>query len=451
MGILDKLLKQAKAGTSPVYSYGEFIVLDVETTGLDPNIHKIIELALVRVNNGIITESYEQRFNPEGPVGKTEIHGITAQDLENAPLFSEKTEEIKSFIGEKVLVAHNARFDLAFLRTEFSRANAQLPWLASICTLEASKYYLPDLSRRRLADCCDRIGIRIDNAHSALGDAIATAKLCHFYLMPEKQPTPRASDLSAISNPILNSSPAEPKRSAHVSQRIANESTVRTRVSESALSQFQALGKAIGSQNLIKLSKEHGEAEYFEKLMEFFEDGTLTSEEFDALKVVAEVAGLSAESTNRIHEELITGVIEIALGDEKISSNEKEEFKEVSILLGVKQERILPLTKVAKARRIEKLSRNLKSLPETWNLGEPLRVGDSVVFTGCEPSFRENLEQQSKRAGVTISSSVTKKTKMLVTDDSWVGNKANDAKALGIRFVKPGDYSILLDYIQPPL
>ena len=189
---------------NPETNYGKFVVLDVETTGLDPASNRILEIALATVENGLILETWTTRFNPEGPVGKTEIHGITDSDVANAPLFSEKAEEVLKRITDIAVVAHNSRFDLAFLRAEFQRANLTLPWIAGICTLTISNYYQPHLPRRRLADCCEDIGIAISNAHSAVGDVQATARLFHYYMIPDKRPAPRKEELEVLRNPRVN-------------------------------------------------------------------------------------------------------------------------------------------------------------------------------------------------------------------------------------------------------
>ena len=99
----------------------------------------------------------------------------------------------------------------------------------------------------------------------------------------------------------------------------------------------------------------------------------------------------------------------------------------------------------------ENISRILPPLPDGWKLGDPLRVGDKVVFTGCDPAIRDQLETDSKKVGVAISSSVSAKTRFLVTDGSYVGNKANEAKKLGTRIVSPEEYALLLKFIQPTI
>lgn len=106
-----------------------------------------------------------------GPVGATHVHGITAADVASAPAFRHVINEISERLRGRALVARHAAFDVAFLSAEYERAGSSLPSLPTLCTLDASNYYLPDLSRRRLADCCWASGIRLCDAHSALGDA----------------------------------------------------------------------------------------------------------------------------------------------------------------------------------------------------------------------------------------------------------------------------------------
>lgn len=454
MGFLSRITKTivesvTNSDLRQEYSYGEFIVIDVETTGLNPDKNRIVEIALLRVNNGVVTETYESRFHPEGPVGKTEIHGISDADVANSPLFSEKASEIKAFIGERALVAHNAKFDLAFLRAEFSRSTVDLPWLKSICTLEASQYYLPGLYRRKLSDCCEEIGIQIDNAHSALGDAMATAKLCHFYLMPEKTPSPRPLDLKTIANPLMSENPRSPKINSHIRDQMQKEAKLRAIPSATALKQLKKLLIGVGIGSILDSKQVPGAIEYLEKLLEVLEDLSIDEAERESLQALKEIYSLSEVQTSDLHESLLILVISQALLDEKISNDERDEFKAIAMILDISDSKILALTKKAKSNRIEELSRNLEPLPDSWKLGDPLRVGQNVVFTGCDATQRERLERESRKMGITIATGVTQKTSFLVTDGSYSGNKANAAAALGTRIVTPDQYEVLLKYIQP--
>lgn len=98
-----------------------------------------------------------------------------------------------------------------------------------------------------------------------------------------------------------------------------------------------------------------------------------------------------------------------------------------------------------------RLSEGLKALPDTWQHGEPLRVGDKVVFTGCDEAERTRLEAQSERLGVRVLGAVSAKVALLVSDGSMDGGKARRAAELGTRVVHPDVYGFMLTYLQPSL
>ena len=130
-------------------------MVDVETTGLSAQQHRILEIAVIRTDPwGRVLGEWTQRTNPDGPVGATHIHGITDADVAGGPRFGDILGPLNSWLAGTAIVAHNAAFDLAFLRAEYAYQGWALPWLPALCTLEASDYYLPALDRRRLTDCC---------------------------------------------------------------------------------------------------------------------------------------------------------------------------------------------------------------------------------------------------------------------------------------------------------
>lgn len=160
-----------------------FAVIEVETTGLSPQRDRILELAIVRLDEfGAVVDEWVSRFDPEGPLGATHIHGITLADVVGQPRFADVAPTVMAALSGLAVVAHNAKFDLAFLRNELEAAGWSIPWIAAYCTLDASYAYLPDMDRRRLVDCCWAVGVRLDDAHSALGDARAAAGLLGAYL-----------------------------------------------------------------------------------------------------------------------------------------------------------------------------------------------------------------------------------------------------------------------------
>jgi DNA polymerase-3 subunit epsilon len=459
MGIFDRVKKIAEAvqdvrASNDEYTYGRFVVLDVETTGLNPDIHRILEISLVSVVNGEVVEAWSTYLNPEAPIGKTEIHGITESDVKNAPRFADALPEIQKRIEGIAIIAHNAKFDLAFLRSEFERSGYRSPWLPSICTLSASNYYQPHLSRRRLADCCEDIGVRVENAHSATGDAIATAQLFHYYLDPKKDPAPRELDLAILRDPG-NAKPGvsdSGRRNPHVQRRIQEQNAARAKtLSSNSHNNLVKLLSNCSFAEVLNGESFPGESEYLEKLIEFLGDGAISEDESEELRALADVFELTPGQIELAHKNLVKALTIQALKDESISVVEREELNSVSDVLKIQKSVIADLIKEAKDLRAEALSVNLKELPKDWNLGEPLRVGQKVVFTGCEPALRTRLENQSKKLGVAISSKVSAKTSFLITDGSYVGNKANDAAQFGTRVVTPEEYKLLLKYIQPAL
>ncbi len=134
MGLFDKWRSPAPAkhrgdsAPEPFAPVGGFTVVDVETTGLSPRSHRVLEIAVVRTDaTGQVTGEWSRRIDPEGPVGATHIHGITADDVRGAPKFGELIPHLNQWMQGTVVVAHNARFDLAFIRTEYSNAGWDLP------------------------------------------------------------------------------------------------------------------------------------------------------------------------------------------------------------------------------------------------------------------------------------------------------------------------------------
>lgn len=167
-----------------------FAVVDVETTGFSPlNGDRVVEIAVVRLTGDSSTE-YVTLVNPLRDVGPTYIHGITAKDLAQAPMFSEIAGDLLEMLNGAVIVAHNIRFDLGFLSAELSAAGVFLPAVPCLCTLTLSYRLEPSLANHRLATCCAAFGLIYEGSHTALVDARAEAELLRrFLLMAEDDGT----------------------------------------------------------------------------------------------------------------------------------------------------------------------------------------------------------------------------------------------------------------------
>jgi DNA polymerase-3 subunit epsilon len=153
------------------------IVLDTETTGLDPSSgHRVVEIGCIELANRIPTgATYHIYLDPQRDMPKEAeaVHGLSKEFLTGKPLFAEIVDELIVFLGDAALVIHNAGFDLAFLNAEFERAGR--PGIArerAVDTLTLARRRHPG-GPNRLDDLCARYGI--DNSrrtkHGALMDA----------------------------------------------------------------------------------------------------------------------------------------------------------------------------------------------------------------------------------------------------------------------------------------
>src|SRR4051812_17630273 len=159
------------------------IVLDTETTGLDPSQgHRLIEIGCIELVNRFPTgRTFHKYVNPERdiPAEAFAVHGIGLDQLQSEPVFDKIADELVEFLGEAPLVAHNAQFDITFLNAELERAERRpLPRERLIDTLMLARRKHPGGSNR-LDDLCARY--RIDNSrrikHGALLDAELLAEV----------------------------------------------------------------------------------------------------------------------------------------------------------------------------------------------------------------------------------------------------------------------------------
>lgn len=156
-----------------------FSVIDFETTGTSPKTSRAIEVGIVKIENLKIVDSYQSLINPDQFISPfiTSLTGISNEDVLDAPRFEDIISEIKDYIDNTVLVAHNLPFDYAFLKTEFDRAEVLLPNLIQVCTLKLSRFLFPELKSKSLGSMVKHFKIKHKNVHRALGDAHATAKV----------------------------------------------------------------------------------------------------------------------------------------------------------------------------------------------------------------------------------------------------------------------------------
>jgi len=159
------------------------IVLDTETTGLDPNDgHRIIEIGCIELFDHVPTgASYQAYLNPERdiPIESQRVHGITEEFVADKPLFAHVVDAFIEFIGDAPLVIHNAGFDLKFLNAELAKVSrAPIPFDRAIDTIDIAKAKFPG-SRYSLDELCRRFSIDLTSRdkHGALLDSSLLAQV----------------------------------------------------------------------------------------------------------------------------------------------------------------------------------------------------------------------------------------------------------------------------------
>jgi DNA polymerase III subunit epsilon len=183
---------------------GRLAFLDVETTGADPREDRITELGMVLVDDGVTIEEWSTLIDPgrEIPYGIQTLTGITNDMVASAPAFAEISFDLAARLAGRVFVAHNARFDYAFLRHEFRRAG--MPFEAHVlCTLRLSKGLFPEHRQHNLDALIQRFGLTCSARHRALPDARVLVDLARAWSVQVPQPTLQAACEAVALRPHL--------------------------------------------------------------------------------------------------------------------------------------------------------------------------------------------------------------------------------------------------------
>ena len=153
------------------------MVFDVETTGTDVMNQGITEIGAVKIVNGKIVEQFASLIKPDYPISAeiTALTGIDENLVKDSPKISAVMPDFIKFIEGATLVAHNAEFDVKFLK-RFATAEDYVVTNPIIDTLEMARKYLPQLKKHKLNVVADYFGI-IFHHHRALSDAYATAEV----------------------------------------------------------------------------------------------------------------------------------------------------------------------------------------------------------------------------------------------------------------------------------
>ncbi|HEX2469876.1 MAG TPA: polyribonucleotide nucleotidyltransferase [Candidatus Limnocylindrales bacterium] len=165
--VLD-FVEAAKSG-------GEFAVIDVETTGTDAKLGDLVEIAVVKVRDGAITDRWSTLVNPGRPIVGNQMHGITDADVAGAPSPAEAVGQALDKIGDALVVGHNVGFDLGFLEEALPAAKFEPGRYLDTLVLAREGY--PEVGQYKLDSLSSFFGIDLTQSHRAQPDAEATASL----------------------------------------------------------------------------------------------------------------------------------------------------------------------------------------------------------------------------------------------------------------------------------
>ncbi len=158
-----------------------FAVVDTETTGLSGTDDYVLQLGVVVARaDGTIEDQYEtfvrRNFWKPGRLGAFKVHGITRRNLWRGISPNEMLERLNNYLSTTIFVAHNAKFDIAFLTSEATRAKTTINLNGPLDTLKLSRALDPKRSlSHRLKDVTARYNVVVDRPHDALADALGTA------------------------------------------------------------------------------------------------------------------------------------------------------------------------------------------------------------------------------------------------------------------------------------
>lgn len=158
----------------------DYVVFDLETTGINCSFDQIVEISGVKVIGGKVKDSFSTLVNPGMPIPwqASRVNGITDDMVEDAPYMEEVLGDFFEFIGDLVLVGHNiCSFDMKFIYRESEKLFGKYPDNDYIDTLVLSRHMLPELEHHKLGDLTEYFGLENEDAHRALGDAAVNQKI----------------------------------------------------------------------------------------------------------------------------------------------------------------------------------------------------------------------------------------------------------------------------------
>lgn len=382
-------------------------VVDVDTTGLSPRYDRVVEIALLQCEpDGTVANTWTTLVDPERDMSAARFHGLSAADVRGAPTFRAVLPEVLARIAGTRLVAHNARFDLTFLRAEAGREGIEWDGAGAFCTMSVP-YQLGLMQARRLEACCEELGIPAPKERSAAGKAGASAAILRHTLA-----TGRPIDLFSVASLAPDWPHPTPPPSVRLRTDIPPPRVPTT---------LSYLADRVEAPTVSDLTDDAARS-YLELLDRVLEDRRISDDEVIALAAVAEEWQIDTQSIRALHSTYLRGVWDLARADGVVTESEERDLVILTELLGVS---------VADA--------DTAAAPPTLTPDD--LQGKSVCFTGASVctingAFLERQDQEAlaERAGLIVKSGVSSKLDILVVaDPDSKSGKARTADVLGVR------------------
>ncbi|CDZ75016.1 DNA polymerase III PolC-type [Peptoniphilus sp. ING2-D1G] len=159
-------------------TFDSYVVFDIETTGFSPRTDKITEIGAVKLKNGKIIDKFSKLINPKKVIPKRveELTGLSNVLLENEPSIDEVIYDFSEFCNNSILVAHNAKFDISFIKREFESHGIKFDH-SVLDTLSLARAVVKDSKRFNLSTLSKKLGVSLVGAHRAVNDAQATSEV----------------------------------------------------------------------------------------------------------------------------------------------------------------------------------------------------------------------------------------------------------------------------------
>ena len=295
-------------------------VLDFETTGLTPGFDRVVEVSVVRVDPVDGTRVvFDTLVNPRGPVGATEIHGITDRDVADAPTFDEIAGDLVRAIADCPVAAYNVYFDIKFLVAELQQAglHADIP---HFCLM----YLRPMLGlgpRCTLEKACNEHGIAYAPVHAAAHDAVAAAGLMNIYLNEMKgRGVGTFGELAKLKKYKFVSSFDLSPLSVSIAAPFGSSSRLKSRSGGVA----DASRPEESYPPPVPTARSNPVAAYWNGLKTVLSDLQVTDEEISELQEIKRENELTDEQVQAIHAKAFINVLSHYVGDHYLDAKERK-------------------------------------------------------------------------------------------------------------------------------